>query len=728
MPSLRQENRTLREKIVEQENQIRVLNDLLGSEEKHSSQLQLLSEVEQILKSILDIPVSAQLVVNAIQHAFHPGIAVVMLYDAEQKEFSSLAVSGEKLAFPLPSYRQRAGEGLIGRAANEKKAVLSNDTGKDPDFIPVENRTFFSEIVVPFIQHGQVKGALIVGDEKIAAFSTTDVSTLEIVGEQLLNAWERYSYHERLTHFIQEGTKQSTLVETQAVIEHVAKTALEILEARFTFMTLLDQEGSFTRTAHSGNAPQLLRSLRKNPENDPLIQTVLNASQVLHLRDIRKEGITTHLRADRSALTNLLAFPVRLHNMSIGVLLVFGKRGQDVFSENDESLIELIATQAAAAIESAWLYQELRSTLQTATQLYQLSTRIMQAENLTQAAEAIAETAFRLGQASLTGIVLHTPDGQVQAEVEVDIDGTQAGTSHPTHLIEQAIQTGQTVIVADDRFASKICIPLQTPHRTYGALWLDIPEGRWYKARYSANLHTLTNQAIVALERSILLTQTRNQARQLEEALRELEQSYDKTLAALISALDARDRETEGHSNRVSTVACRLGEKVGLTAHQGKALERGSLLHDIGKIGIADAILLKPGPLTGEEWQAMRQHPEIGARIVEMVPFLADTIPIIRYHHERWDGSGYPIGLAGDEIPVLARIFAVADAFDALISDRPYRKGTTEKAAIEYLREQSGILFDPKIVAIFINMLEEGCFKDVLRKLKSPAKPQSETT
>ena len=229
------------------------------------------------------------------------------------------------------------------------------------------------------------------------------------------------------------------------------------------------------------------------------------------------------------------------------------------------------------------------------------------------------------------------------------------------------------------------------------------------------NLQTLVNQAGVALERSILLVESRQQARAIESAYQDLENAYDHTLAALTSSLDARDRETEGHSVRVSHVARILGDNINVSVHQRKALERGSLLHDIGKIGISDAILHKPGPLNEAEWEIMRQHPDIGARIVEGIPFLQDTLPIIRYHQERWDGSGYPVGLSGKDIPLLARIFAVADAFDALTSDRPYRKRISTEEALQYLKANAGILFDPEIVALLIDMEGRGLVRGLVQ-------------
>jgi putative nucleotidyltransferase with HDIG domain len=281
-------------------------------------------------------------------------------------------------------------------------------------------------------------------------------------------------------------------------------------------------------------------------------------------------------------------------------------------------------------------------------------------------------------------------------------------------LVKQALESGHSIIVPGPKDSTRVCLPLQTPHRQYGALWVEVSEADWDNTRFSDNLHTLANQAAIALERSILLVETRKQADEIEDAYRELEETYDQTLAALSSALDARDRETEGHSLRVARIAYGLARQVGLSMEQAKTLERGAILHDIGKIGIGDGILLKPGPLDPHEWQMMRQHPDIGARIIEGVPFLQEVLPVIRYHQERWDGSGYPIGLKGHDIPLMARIFAVVDAFDALTTERPYRAPISAEEALEYINSKSGILFDPTIVSAFNKMAEEGIVAELI--------------
>src|SRR5256714_9230685 len=188
---------------------------------------------------------------------------------------------------------------------------------------------------------------------------------------------------------------------------------------------------------------------------------------------------------------------------------------------------------------------------------------------------------------------------------------------------------------------------------------------------------------------------------ELDQALVSLEDAYRSTLKALTAALETRDAETHGHSERVVTFSLRLGRELGLDKAQMTALEFGSLLHDIGKIGVPDAILRKPAKLTDEEWVRMREHPFHGQQILREIEFLKAAARVVAEHHERWDGSGYPIGLQGAEIDLNARIFAVADAFDAMTSDRVYRLGRPYEAAAEELDKWSGRQFDPQIVEAF---------------------------
>lgn len=188
---------------------------------------------------------------------------------------------------------------------------------------------------------------------------------------------------------------------------------------------------------------------------------------------------------------------------------------------------------------------------------------------------------------------------------------------------------------------------------------------------------------------------------ELDQTLNSLEDAYRSTLKALTAALETRDQETHGHSERVVTYSLRLGREYGLDSKQMKSLEFGSLLHDIGKIGVPDLILRKPAKLTEEEWVLMKEHPLHGQQILRGIEFLEGAARVVAQHHEKWDGSGYPLGLRGEEIDLCARIFSVADAFDAMTSDRVYRKGKPYDAAAKELDDWAGKQFDPQVVDAF---------------------------
>jgi HD-GYP domain-containing protein (c-di-GMP phosphodiesterase class II)/putative methionine-R-sulfoxide reductase with GAF domain len=697
-----------------QAQQIQTLNDQLAGEKRRTAQLILLSELSQQLENQLDAPVASQLAVNTLQRSLNCTLVVLYIHEPERHELVALATAGTRVSILPPGYRQSVNTGILGRTARLRKTQVINDSRLEPEFLKINDAQTLSTVAVPLIDHGHLKALLEISDDQINSFSSSDVQITEAIAAELLRAWERSEYHQRLTELIQAGISLTTQPDPQTAVQEVAAIARQTLRARFTFVTLLDQEGNFTRTASAGHAPRLLKSLKQNPNDEPLMQAALNSTHSFRVRDLRKYKRASHIDLDFPALRSMIAIPIRMHRLSVGAMLAFGKQGEVFFTENDESLASLLSSQAAAAIESAWLSHELRNNLASATQLYQLSFHVIQAQELNEAARYIAEAAQKVCTANSTGIILLTPDRRVEAEVQLDASGIHVTPAHPMELVHRAMESGQSIFLSSENDTSRICFPLKTPMRTYGALWLILPDRNG--SRYATNLQTLANQAAVALERSILLVESRQQARELEAAYSELETTYDHTLAALMSALDARDRETEGHSLRVAQIARLLGENMKLTSAQLKALERGSLLHDIGKIGISDTILHKPGPLDSTEWRIMRLHPDIGARIVEGIPFLQDTLAVVRYHQERWDGSGYPVGLSGKDIPYLARIFAVADAFDALTSDRPYRTRIQPEEAIQYLREQAGILFDPQIVQTLDKLASQGSLDEISQK------------
>jgi len=201
------------------------------------------------------------------------------------------------------------------------------------------------------------------------------------------------------------------------------------------------------------------------------------------------------------------------------------------------------------------------------------------------------------------------------------------------------------------------------------------------------------------------ISQRKLQEENLRQANERLAQAYDATLEGWSRALELREQETAGHSQRVVEMTLQLAQELGIKEENLVDIRRGALLHDIGKMGVPDNILLKPGPLSEDEWVIMRQHPIYSHEMLKNIPYLAKAIEIPYLHHERWNGSGYPLGLKSEEIPLAARIFAVIDVYDALSSNRPYRPAWPEKEVHHYVRSNAGGLFDPKVVEAFLSIL-----------------------
>jgi len=212
--------------------------------------------------------------------------------------------------------------------------------------------------------------------------------------------------------------------------------------------------------------------------------------------------------------------------------------------------------------------------------------------------------------------------------------------------------------------------------------------------------HTLAGQTSIAIENITLIANE-------ELAYSELNQAYESTIAGWSKALELRDEETKGHSDRVMVLASKLAKKARLPQSRMDSFRRGVLLHDIGKMGIPDRILLKPGALNEEEWKIMRQHPVMAYDLLSSIPYLKDSLEVPYAHHEHWDGSGYPRGLKGKEIPLSARIFTIVDVWDALSSDRPYRKGWDRLTVTKYLMDNKSVLFDPRLVDLFLEMINQ---------------------
>jgi HD-GYP domain-containing protein (c-di-GMP phosphodiesterase class II) len=240
---------------------------------------------------------------------------------------------------------------------------------------------------------------------------------------------------------------------------------------------------------------------------------------------------------------------------------------------------------------------------------------------------------------------------------------------------------------------SVLCVPLMLKGEIIGVIYVD---NRMQVGQFNAHdcdlLQSIAANASVAIENARLFE--------------DLATAYDTTLEGWSMALELRDRDTQGHSRRVVDLSMTLGQAMGLDEQTLIHLKRGALLHDIGKMGIPDSVLLKSGPLTEDEWGVMHRHPEMAYQFLCNIPYLLPALDVPYCHHERWDGSGYPRGLKGTQIPLIARIFTVVDVWDAITSNRPYRTSLEKDSAIEHMASMAGKHFDPQVVEAFIRVVQ----------------------
>lgn len=313
-------------------------------------------------------------------------------------------------------------------------------------------------------------------------------------------------------------------------------------------------------------------------------------------------------------------------------------------------------------------------------------------------------------------LMLKDESGDFRVQIARDSknhDLTEEVFSISKSIVRQVLDKSETVLTTnakeDPRFEQQasvaayqllsiLCAPLKVKDNLIGVIYVD---NRAQKGIFTSDelelISTFANQAAVAIDNARLFES-------LQASNEELQEAYSATLEGWVRALDLRDRETEGHTKRVTVLTEKLARKMGLDEARLIHIQRGSLLHDIGKMAIPDGILLKPAALTPEERTLIQKHPVYAFEMLSPIRFLTPALDIPYCHHEKWDGSGYPRGLSGEAIPLAARIFAVIDVWDALVSDRPYRKGLKPADVKQRIREDAGSHFDPDVVEAFLEL------------------------
>jgi len=376
-----------------------------------------------------------------------------------------------------------------------------------------------------------------------------------------------------------------------------------------------------------------------------------------------------------------------------------------------------IASQAALAIENAHLYGEATARLDHLSSLREIDQAISGSLDLSLTLNILLGHVIKQLEIDAAAILLINPELLTLEFI--------AGQGFRTEVLQHTnlrigegfageAALGRKIIKVSDlnnlnngflrspkfrleEFVAYIGIPLIAKGNITGVLEIYQRKPLDHDPEWMAFLETLSGQAAIAIENINLIND-------LQISNQNLVQAYDATIEGWAQALELRDMKTEGHSRRVVDMTMRLARALDINPKDLQHIRRGALLHDIGKMGIPDNILQKPDKLTDEEWVIMKEHPVYAHNWLSQIPFLERALDIPYFHHEKWDGSGYPQGLKGEQIPLAARIFSIADVWDALNSDRPYRKAWPLKKILAHFQEQTGKHFDPHVVEAFIKL------------------------
>lgn len=509
----------------------------------------------------------------------------------------------------------------------------------------------------------------------------------------------------QLQILLQAGRAMAGELDLHRVLSAVVEQVTKLTGFRMACVALgAEADGSFRIGAAVGLSPEHLDQytavLRGPLRSYTPSEWVRLTHQPVVVGDVARDFRVKELRPlyDRFSVRSLIAVPMLVQERFIGTLTVYHNE-VSAFDTARVSLLAAMAGQAALAVENGRLY-----TL-TAENRMRLNNSVEFLEDVSSAlAHSEVGVVPLLQRVAGAAARLFAP-----ASVNLFVDAGIARQGMPQVLTESSgvdpvmaaryrerLMSGAGPEQPEVPWPAALSLPIILDGRRLGHFEIYLAgEGRRVEAEECRILQAFVHMAAGALANAGLV-------QDLRRAVAETERAYMGTLEALTRALELRDHETEGHSRRVVQYTQSLAKKLGVPEQQMAAMMRGALLHDIGKIGIPDHILRKPGPLTADEWDIMKAHTRNGYEMLRPIEFLRDAAPIILHHHERFDGTGYPDGLMGQVIPLGARIFAVADAYDALTSDRPYRRGRSHAEAVEEIVRCSGSHFDPLVVAALL--------------------------
>jgi putative nucleotidyltransferase with HDIG domain len=426
-------------------------------------------------------------------------------------------------------------------------------------------------------------------------------------------------------------------------------------------------------------------------------------------------------KSEREALEQMeldLYIPISVQSQLVGIFTLGNKKSELAYNDEDKQTLTTVATQTAVAIENARLFTSEQNRREEIDTLYNLSHMLVDSDDLNTVFKVVTQHTVENIKVTYARILTKEDDGSYkcraiypEANLEIPLRLGREEYIVAEHFYNWSLTKGQSIVIHNTsnelekeekealflNHASTLCLcPLRGVDDNIGILVLgefDIVRGEPFSTTGLRLINAIAEYATSAIQRAMLHEQ--------------LEENFLQTVVSLANAMDARDSYTGDHSQRMADMAILIGQQMNLPKEYLESIHWAAILHDIGKIGVPDEILNKKGSLTKKEWAIMKEHPLIGAKIVTPVKFLSSVSPLIEAHHENYDGTGYPHGLAGEDIPLGSRIISVVDAYVAIRDKRQYSDSHTHEEAIAELRRCSGTQFDPTIVHIFCKTITE---------------------
>ncbi len=690
---------------------------------RRNKQLAAFGEVARVISGSLELQEVLNRSLQKTLSLIDADSGIVYILDSSKKTLQIAAYEGISPTLIENADNLKIGEGFAGRVAERGEPIIVDDISTDyrlTGATAVTHDGLKSLADIPLSSGGNIVGVLGVYRHNLRPFTIEEKDMLIVIGRAVAMAIQNtYLFQmekvriEQIDALYRSAKAILSRLELKNTLEALGEQARKALKAQYAMISLYNPQTNDMETKaiiglENVDEEQMKQIRFKKGEGGP--GWVLEKGEPLISEDMendpryvdRKPSVVKGVK-----LKALMSAPIKQKGNVIGAIDVANKMDQRVFDAGDLAFLVALADLAAIAIENAQLYEEARQKVDQLSLLYEVGQTLNSILDMEKLLEFVAfSVASLVGAESCTVMLLEPQTSEliVQAAKGPVFSGDigyhfKIGEG----IAGQAAACKQPVLVddvsKDSRFSpakhkelkikSLLSVPMMVKDRVIGVVNVanKIQESGFDKEDVRM-LSTIANEVAIALENVQLY--------------RNMQDLYINTIQVLAKAIDARDPNMRYHSENVTAYAVAIAEEMGISNEETDAIRYASMLHDIGKIGIPEPILQKFESFNDEEYEYMKKHPEIGAIIIEPLKPLNEMVPLIQSHHENYDGSGYPYGLKGDEIPLGARIIRVADSFDAMLSSRPNRNSISVDSALAELRRCSGKQFDREVVEAFI--------------------------